>query len=127
MDHSTMFLQQQLSDFLIVGGILAYGIRQYIKREKAHKALIRSLLAGEGAVQVSPVDETKPALWRLLTITAFEILLLAGIVWLVSIRNKILYGGDFTYIIALSFLVLFTFLLSILIRDIKVYRSSKGL
>lgn len=127
MDHSTTFLHQQLGDFLWVAGILAYGIRQYVKREKAHKELIQRLLGGEGAIQVSAISEPRTALWRLLTIAAFEIFLLAGIVWLMSIRNKILYGGEFTYIIALSFLVLFAFLMSILVRDIKVYRSSKGL
>ena len=127
MDHSTTFLLQHLTTLLYVVGILAYGVRQYVKREKAHKALVQSLLAGEGPIQTSAFGETKPALWRLLNIIALEILLLVGIIWLVSIRPKILYGGEVTYIIALFFLVLLAFLTPILIRDVKLYRSSKGL
>ena len=127
MDHSTAFLVGQIDNFLCVAGILAYGIHQYVKREKAHKALIQSLLTGGDQIQAAPAGETRPALWRILNIVVIEILLLAGIVWLVSVRSKILYGGEFTYYIALFFLVLFGLLMPVLIRDIKRYRDSKAL
>jgi len=127
MDLPSAFLLQHLMNFLYVAGILAYGIRQYVKRERAHRALVQSLLTGGDAIPATPMGETKPALWRILNILAIEIVLLAGIIWLVSVRSKILYGGEFTYYIALFFLVLFGLLLPVLIRDVKRYRDSKAL
>ena len=127
MDHSTAILVQQLSNGMYVAGILAYGLRQYVKREKAHKALIQSLLTGGDAIPATSMEETRPALWRILNILAIEILLLAGIIWLVSVRSRILYGGELTYYIAAFFLVLFGFLMPSLIRDVKRYRDSKAL
>jgi hypothetical protein len=127
MDHSTTFPAEHLINFLYVAGIITYGVRQYLKRERAHKAFIRRLLAGEGAIQDSPIEETKPALWRLLNIVAMEALLLGGIIYLVCMRPRILYGGGVMYILAAFFLVLFALLMPVLIREIKRYRVIKAL
>jgi hypothetical protein len=127
MDHSTTFPIEQLWNVLYVAGILTYGAYQYVKREKAHKVLIQSLLTGGDEIPATPTGETRPALWRILNILAIEIVLLAGIIWLVSVRSRILYAGEFTYYIALFFLVLFGLLMPVLIREVKRYRDYKAL
>jgi hypothetical protein len=126
MDHSSTFLLQHLYTVLYVAGILTYGIRQYLKREKAHRALIRSLLAGEGAIEASPIEEPKSVLY-LIEIVAIEILALAGIIWVVYMQPRILYGRDVMYIIAMFLIAWFALLLPVLIREIRRYRAHKAL
>jgi hypothetical protein len=125
MEHSATFLQQHGITILYVAGILSYGIRQYVKREKSHKALIQRLLAGEGAIEASPIEKPKSVLY-LIEIVAVEILVLAGIIWVVYMKPRILYGGDVMYIIAVFLLFWFVLLLPVLIREIKRYRASKA-
>lgn len=107
--------------------IIAYGIYQYYKREKIHRALLQSIVAGGQPIPTSGFDTIRPALWRLLTIAVVETVLMVGVIWLVSIRSRILYGGDVVYIIAFFFLILFTFLMSIFLRDLRTYRNKRKL
>lgn len=126
MDHSSTFLPQHLYTVLYVAGILSYGVRQYMKREKAHKVLIQSLLAGEGSIQASPIEEPKSVLY-LIELIAMEILVLAGAIWVVYMQPRILYGGDVMYILAIFLLAWFALLLPVLIREIKHYTASETL
>lgn len=113
--------------YVWAGGILAYGIYQYLKREKAHRMFLQNVIAGDRLVSVAPNGVAEPALWRLLSIGAVEILLMGSIIWLVLIRSKIHEGGEAVYIIAFVFFVFFAFMMPILMRDIKAYQRKKSL
>jgi hypothetical protein len=66
----------------------------------------------------------KPALWRLMTLCFIEVVLVISVLWLIYIRSRIIYAGEVTYIIAISFVVLFFALLPVLVRDIRAYRNN---
>jgi hypothetical protein len=108
-----------------VAGIITYGIYQYRKREQAHRLLIQSLIEGKEVTGVEMGTSAKVVPWRIWTISLVEALLLAAIVWLVSLHSRILYGGDVVYILAGVFLALFLTLLLILLREVSRHRSQR--
>jgi hypothetical protein len=123
MGHTGFEIGYYLSTFLQVAAIVGYGVYQFYKRERTHKALIQGILEGKDPDVREITREPVPALWRLATTSVIEVMLLASIVWLVYVRSKILYGGYVTYIIASFFAVIFVFLFFVLLRDIKSYRN----
>ena len=108
-----------------VVGIITYGIYQYRKREKNHRLLLQNLIEGKEAKSVEAGTLGTSTVWRLWTISLVEALLLGAIVWLVSVRSRILYGRGTVYILAGIFLALFLSLLLILLRDIKAHQGQK--
>ena len=66
----------------------------------------------------------KRALWHLLTLCFIEVVLVGAVIWLISVRSKIMYGGEVTYFIAFFFVVLFVVLLPIVVRDVRAYRNN---
>jgi hypothetical protein len=125
MGHTGFEIGYHLSTFLQVAAIVGYGVYQFFKRERTHKALIQGILDGKEPDVREISQEPAPALWRLATISMIEVILLAAIAWLVYIRSRILFGGEVTYIIAFFFLIIFVFLLIILSRDIRAYRNKR--
>jgi hypothetical protein len=161
--------------------IAAYGIYQYVKREKEHRAVLQTLcksdiphsFAAAGAIKHAPwrlmafalgeviliaylvwmfskiPDPTgvgkamgfvvtaymmlalpgvlgilKRALWHLLTLCFIEVVLVGAVIWLISVRSKIIYAGEVTYFIAFFFGVLFFVLLPIVVRDVRAYHNN---
>jgi hypothetical protein len=161
--------------------IAAYGVYQYVKREKEHRALLQTISksdisdpsatvgmikraswrlitlalgevlliahfiwrlstipdpAGVGKVLGFVVTTylmlalpgvlgvLKRALWNLMTVCFIEAVLVAAVIWLISARSNIMYGGEVTYFIAFFFVVLFLVLLRIVVRDIRAYRNN---
>jgi hypothetical protein len=161
--------------------IAVYGIYQYTKREKEHRALLQTISKSDiphsspaaGTIKHAPwqlmtlalgevlliahlvwrlstmpdlvggakltgfvvtlymmlalpgvLGVLKPKLWRLMTLCFIEVVLVAAVIWLITARSNIIYGGEVIYIIAFFFVVLFFVLLPMVVRDIRAYRNN---
>ncbi|MDP2886336.1 MAG: hypothetical protein Q8P51_15075 [Ignavibacteria bacterium] len=106
MDFSSLFT---------VVGILLYGAYEYHRREQLHRAVLQNLREGIPPV----VSETKPAVLKLWTTGIVSGILLLTSLGLPFLRPRIIYGGDYLYILAFVFFTIFLLLLLILLRDIR--------
>jgi hypothetical protein len=103
------------SSLSTVAGILLYGAYEYRRREQLHRIVLQNLREGIPPV----VPETRPAVLKLWTTGIISgILLLSGL-GLLFLRPRIIYGGEFLYILAFMFFTIFLLLLLILLRDIR--------
>lgn len=98
-----------------VVGILLYGAYEYHRREQLHRSVLQNLR--EGILPVAP--ETKPAVLKLWTTGIVSGILLLTCLGLLFLRPRIIYGGEFVYILASMFFTIFLLLLLILLRDIR--------
>jgi hypothetical protein len=107
--------KMDISSLPTVVGILLYGAYEYHRREQLHRTVLQNLREGIQPV----VPETRPAVLKLWTTGIVSgILLLSGL-GLLFLRPRIIYGGEFLYILAFMFFTIFLLLLLILLRDIR--------
>ncbi len=111
MDFSSLF---------IVAGILLYGASEYHRREKLHQTVLRNLREGIQPV----VPETKPAVLKLWTTGIVSGILLLTCLGLLFLRPRIIYGGEYVYILAFMFFTIFLLLLLILLRDTRARHNN---
>jgi hypothetical protein len=86
--------------------IAAYGVYQYVKREKEQRMLLQNVAERDIAGHYAAVVMTKPAPWRLLTLALVELLLIAEGIWLVSTRSKIMNAGDVINLVVITYVML---------------------
>lgn len=111
------------SSLVIVGGILAYGAHEYRRREQLHRLALRDLQEGKEPT----VPETRPAILKLWTTGIVAGLLLLAGLGLLFLRPRIIYGGEYLFVLVFIFLTIFLLLLLILVRDIRAHsKKSMG-
>ncbi|MCX6145224.1 MAG: hypothetical protein NTZ35_18625 [Ignavibacteriales bacterium] len=64
--------------------LAAYGVYQYVKREKEHRALLQTISKSVTPNSYAAVDMIKHASWRLIALALGEVLLIAHLIWRVS-------------------------------------------
>ncbi len=106
MDFSSLFT---------VTGILLYGAYEYHRRERLHRTILQNLREGIPPV----VPEIKPEVLKLWTTGIVSGVLLLISLGLLYLRPRIIYGGEYFYILAFMFFTIFLLLLLILLRDIR--------
>lgn len=111
MDFSSLFT---------VVGILLYGAYEYHRREQLHRKVLRDLREGKPPV----VQETKPAVLKLWTTGIVSGILLLSVLGFLFLRPRIIYGGEYLYILAFMFFTIFLLLLLMFLRDIRVRHNN---
>jgi hypothetical protein len=107
--------EMDFSSLLTVVGILLYGAYQYHQREQLHRTLLQNLREGLPPV----VPETRPEVLKLWTTGIVSGILLLTALGFLFLRPRIIYGGEYVYILAFMFFTIFLLLLLILLRDIR--------
>jgi hypothetical protein len=72
--------------------VVAYGIHQYVKREKEHRALLQTISQCDIASPSAIVEKIKPAPWRFIALVVGELLLIAHLIWRVATAPDV-WGG----------------------------------
>ena len=102
--------------------IICYGVYEYRRREKAHRAIMEHLTRGE----VLPAPETKPRSWRLLT-TGSVCALLAGFSGVLFYTGLHSHSGSARplTVMACMIAVPLVILVMIFVRDLRQYLASQ--
>jgi hypothetical protein len=97
------------ADYSTLGTSLAiavYGIYQYAKREKEHRALLQTISKSDIPHSSAAAGTIKHAPWRLMTLALGEVLLIAHFIWRLSTMPDLAGGGKLTSFVVTLYLML---------------------
>lgn len=103
------------SNLFTIGAILLYGAYEYHRREQLHRTVLQNIREG----LPPPVPEIKITVLKLWTTGIVSGILFFTSLGLIFLRPRIIYGGEYFYMLAFMFFTIFLLLLLILLRDIR--------